>query len=113
MAAVEATKQDIFSGGGEAIVGKQAIVTGAEALIKSLQAEGVDVVFGYPGGAVLTIYDALYRSSLRHILTRHEQAAAHGADAYARVTGKPGVCIATSGPGATNLVTGFATAYMD
>ena len=113
MAAVEATKQDIFSGGGEAIVGKQAIMTGAEALIKSLQAEGVDVVFGYPGGAVLTIYDALYRSSLRHILTRHEQAAAHGADAYARVTGKPGVCIATSGPGATNLVTGLATAYMD
>ena len=86
MAAVEATKQDIFSGGGEAIVGKQAIMTGAEALIKSLQAEGVDVVFGYPGGAVLTIYDALYRSSLRHILTRHEQAAAHGADAYARAT---------------------------
>ena len=113
MAAVRATKQDIFQGGDEAIVGKQAMVTGAEALIKSLQAEGVDVVFGYPGGAVLAIYDGLYKSTLRHILTRHEQAAVHGADAYARVTGKPGVCIATSGPGATNLVTGLATAYMD
>ncbi|NLK07998.1 MAG: biosynthetic-type acetolactate synthase large subunit [Firmicutes bacterium] len=113
MAAVRATKQDIYHGGDAAIVETQTTITGAEALIKSLQAEGVDVVFGYPGGAVLNIYDALHQSSLRHILTRHEQAAAHAADAYARVTGKPGVCIATSGPGATNLVTGLATAYMD
>ncbi|MBO8137943.1 MAG: biosynthetic-type acetolactate synthase large subunit [Desulfotomaculum sp.] len=88
-------------------------VTGAEALIKALQDEGVDTVFGYPGGAVLPIYDALYDSGLNHILTRHEQGAAHAADGYARATGKPGVCIATSGPGATNLVTGIANAYMD
>lgn len=87
--------------------------TGAEILLKSLEAEGVDTVFGYPGGAVLTIYDALYFSNIRHILPRHEQGAAHAADGYARVTGKPGVVIATSGPGATNLVTGIANAYMD
>ncbi|MBM7853883.1 acetolactate synthase-1/2/3 large subunit [Desulfohalotomaculum tongense] len=88
-------------------------LTGAEALIKALQDEGVDTVFGYPGGAVLPIYDALYDSDLNHILTRHEQGAAHAADGYARATGKPGVCFATSGPGATNLVTGIANAYMD
>ena len=87
--------------------------SGAEILVKSLLEEGVDTVFGYPGGAVLEIYDALYKSPLRHILVRHEQGAAHMADAYARATGKPGVCFATSGPGATNLVTGIATAYMD
>ena len=113
LAAMEATRQSIYTGGDAAIVGREPVVTGAEALIRSLQAEGVEVVFGYPGGAVLSIYDELYRSSLRHILTRHEQGAAHAADAYARATGKPGVCIATSGPGATNLVTGLATAYMD
>jgi len=87
--------------------------TGAEILVQSLLAEGVDTIFGYPGGMVLPIYDALYDADLRHILTRHEQGAAHAADGYARASGKPGVCLATSGPGATNLVTGIANAYMD
>lgn len=86
---------------------------GAEILVDCLQDEGVEVIFGYPGGAVLGIYDALARSSIRHILVRHEQAAAHAADGYARATGKVGVCLATSGPGGTNLVTGIATAYVD
>ncbi|MEQ8236579.1 MAG: biosynthetic-type acetolactate synthase large subunit [Syntrophomonadaceae bacterium] len=86
---------------------------GADILMHCLQKEGVEVVFGYPGGAVLPIYDALYDSPIRHILVRHEQGAAHAADGYARASGKVGVCIATSGPGATNLVTGIATAYMD
>lgn len=86
---------------------------GGEALIKSLKDQGVDVVFGYPGGQVLPLYDMIYDSDLRHILVRHEQCAAHAADGYARASGKVGVCIATSGPGATNLVTGIATAYMD
>ena len=86
---------------------------GAEILLQCLQEEGVDTVFGYPGGAVLPIYDALFESSICHILARHEQGVAHAADGYARATGKVGVCIATSGPGATNLVTGIATAYMD
>jgi acetolactate synthase-1/2/3 large subunit len=91
------------------------LLTGAEILIKSLLDEGVDTVFGYPGGAVLNIYDQLYKynDKLRHVLTCHEQGASHAADGYARATGKVGVCIATSGPGATNLVTGIATAYMD
>ncbi|MDA8211918.1 MAG: biosynthetic-type acetolactate synthase large subunit [Clostridia bacterium] len=88
-------------------------LTGAEILVKSLEAEGVDTIFGYPGGGVLNIYDALYDCNLNHVLTRHEQGAAHAADGYARATGKPGVCLATSGPGATNLVTGLANAYMD
>lgn len=86
---------------------------GGEALIKSLKDQGVDVVFGYPGGQVLPLYDMIYDSDLKHILVRHEQCAAHAADGYARASGKVGVCIATSGPGATNLVTGIATAYMD
>ncbi|MBP2651173.1 MAG: acetolactate synthase, large subunit, biosynthetic type [Firmicutes bacterium] len=86
---------------------------GAEALIESLKNEGVEVVFGYPGGSVLTLYDALYKTKFPHVLTKHEQGAIHAADGYARVTGKVGVCIATSGPGATNLITGIATAYMD
>lgn len=87
---------------------------GADILIRCLKEQGVDTVFGYPGGCVLDIYDALYRDgSLKHILTAHEQGAAHAADGYARATGKTGVCFATSGPGATNLVTGIATAYMD
>ncbi|AFQ45015.1 biosynthetic-type acetolactate synthase large subunit [Desulfosporosinus meridiei] len=89
------------------------IITGAEAIIESLKNENVDVVFGYPGGSVLTLYDALYQAKFRHILTKHEQGAVHAADGYARATGKVGVVIATSGPGATNLVTGIATAYMD
>jgi acetolactate synthase-1/2/3 large subunit len=91
------------------------VKNGAEILIDALVEQGVDTIFGYPGGAVLNIYDALYKNSdrIRHILTAHEQGAAHAADGYARVTGKVGVCLATSGPGATNLVTGIATAYMD
>lgn len=89
------------------------IKTGAEILIDCLKKENVDVVFGYPGGQVIPLYDKLYGSSLKHILVRHEQGAAHAADGYARATGKVGVCIATSGPGATNLITGIATAYMD
>ena len=87
--------------------------TGARTLIEALQREGVDTIFGYPGGSVLPIYDELYDSSIRHILVRHEQAAAHAADGYARASGRVGVCLATSGPGACNLVTGIATAYMD
>ncbi|MED4585153.1 biosynthetic-type acetolactate synthase large subunit [Brevibacillus choshinensis] len=88
-------------------------VTGAETLLRCLLLEQVEYIFGYPGGAVLPIYDSLYGSYFKHILTRHEQGAIHAADGYARATGKPGVCIATSGPGATNLVTGIATAQMD
>ena len=90
-------------------------LTGAEIVIECLKEQGVDTVFGYPGGAILNVYDALYQhqNEIRHILTSHEQGAAHAADGYARSTGKTGVCLATSGPGATNLVTGIATAYMD
>ena len=88
---------------------------GATILMECLLEQQVDTVFGYPGGAVLNIYDALYayRDQIRHVMTAHEQGAAHAADGYARATGRVGVCIATSGPGATNLVTGIATAYMD
>ncbi len=89
-------------------------MTGSEILVRCLEELEVDTVFGYPGGAVIPLYDVLVESEkIRHVMVRHEQAAAHGADGYARVTGKTGVCIATSGPGATNLVTGIATAYMD
>ncbi len=90
-------------------------LNGAEIVIECLKEQGVDTVFGYPGGAILNVYDELYkhRDEIRHILTSHEQGAAHAADGYARATGKVGVCLATSGPGATNLVTGIATAYMD
>lgn len=88
-------------------------ITGAEILLECLEREGVEVIFGYPGGQVIPIYDKLYDSKIRNILVRHEQGAVHAADGYARSTGKPGVCLATSGPGATNLVTGIATAYMD
>jgi len=88
-------------------------LTGSQILLESLRLEGVETVFGYPGGAVINIYDDLYDSPIKHILTRHEQAAVHAADGYARTTGKVGVVIATSGPGATNTVTGIATAYMD
>lgn len=86
---------------------------GAEVLVRALEAQGVDTVFGYPGGAIMPVYDALVDAGFRHILVRHEQAAALAADGYARATGKVGVCLATSGPGATNLVTGIANAYMD
>ena len=90
-------------------------LTGSQILIECLKEQGVDTVFGYPGGAILNVYDELYKHSdeITHILTSHEQGAAHAADGYARATGKVGVCLATSGPGATNLVTGIATAYMD
>ena len=90
-------------------------LNGAEIVIECLKEQGVDTVFGYPGGAILNVYDELYKhcDEIRHILTSHEQGAAHAADGYARATGKVGVCLATSGPGATNLVTGIATAYMD
>ena len=90
-------------------------LNGAEILIECLKEQGVDTVFGYPGGAILNVYDELYKHSneIRHILTSHEQGASHAADGYARATGKVGVCFATSGPGATNLVTGIATAFMD
>ena len=90
-------------------------LNGSEVLVQVFLEQGVDTVFGYPGGAVLNIYDALYknRDKINHYMTAHEQGAAHAADGYARATGKTGVVIATSGPGATNLVTGIATAYMD
>ncbi|MCX5692931.1 MAG: biosynthetic-type acetolactate synthase large subunit [Candidatus Omnitrophica bacterium] len=88
-------------------------MNGAKILIESLKGEGVEIIFGYPGGQVLPIFDALYDADMKFILTRHEQGAAHAADGYARATGKVGVCLATSGPGATNLTTGIANAYMD
>ena len=88
---------------------------GAEVILECLKEQGVDTIFGYPGGTILNVYDALYKyqDDFKHILTSHEQGASHAADGYARATGKVGVCMATSGPGATNLVTGIATAYMD
>ena len=91
------------------------MLSGADIVVKTLIEQGCDVVFGYPGGQILNVYDSLYRyqSEITHILTAHEQGAAHAADGYARATGKVGVVIATSGPGATNLVTGIATAYLD
>ncbi|MEW6726446.1 MAG: biosynthetic-type acetolactate synthase large subunit [Bacillota bacterium] len=89
------------------------LLTGGQILLECLKEQGVETIFGYPGGAVLPIYDAIYDSDIRHILVRHEQAAAHAADGYARASGKVGVCLATSGPGATNLVTGIANAAMD
>lgn len=88
-------------------------MNGAAAMLQALEREGVDTVFGHPGGAIMPVYDALYDSPIRHILVRHEQAGAHAADAYYRASGRPGVCFATSGPGATNLITGLATAQMD
>lgn len=91
------------------------LLRGSQIVLECLREQKVDTIFGYPGGQVLEIYNALYdyQDSIRHILTSHEQGAAHAADGYARATGKVGVCLATSGPGATNLVTGIATAYMD
>lgn len=88
-------------------------LSGAEIMCRILAEEGVTTVFGYPGGAILPFYDALRQSPIQHILTAHEQGAAHAADGFARASGKVGVCIATSGPGATNLVTGLATAFLD
>src|SRR6185369_16279148 len=88
-------------------------VTGAQSLVRSLESLGVDVMFGIPGGAILPAYDPIFDSTVRHILVRHEQGAGHAATGYAQATGKVGVCLATSGPGATNLVTPIADAYMD
>ncbi|MBR3164630.1 MAG: thiamine pyrophosphate-binding protein, partial [Lachnospiraceae bacterium] len=90
-------------------------LNGSQIVMECLLEQGVDTVFGYPGGSILNVYDALYhyRDRIHHVRTSHEQGAAHAADGYARTTGKVGVCFATSGPGATNLVTGLATAYMD
>src|SRR6056300_417988 len=90
-------------------------ISGAEAIIHCLLAEGVDLIYGYPGGAIMPVYDELYKfqDKLTHILTRHEQGATHAAQGYARVSGKVGVCIATSGPGATNMITGIADAHID
>ena len=88
-------------------------ITGAQAIVKCLQEEGVKTIFGFPGGAVLDLYDQLYSADIQHVLVRHEQGAVHAADAYSRVTGEVGVALLTSGPGATNGVTGIATAYMD
>ena len=89
-------------------------LSGAQIIVQSLKAEGVEYVFGYPGGAVIEIYDAIFQlNKFKHILTRHEQAAVHAADAYARVSGKVGVALVTSGPGVTNALTGIATAYSD
>src|ERR1700738_4760502 len=90
-------------------------MNGAEAILRSLLLEGVHTLFGYPGGAIMPTYDALYhfQNELRHILVRHEQGAIHAAEGYARITGKPAVCMATSGPGATNLITGIADAMLD
>jgi acetolactate synthase-1/2/3 large subunit len=107
------TKRDLNT---KVVPGKdQEQISGAEALLKCLIEEGVDTIFGYPGGAIMPVYDKLldYEDRLRHILTRHEQGAAHAAQAYAMVTGRPGVCFATSGPGATNLITGIANAFLD
>jgi len=90
------------------------LLSGADMLIRSLQDEGVEYIYGYPGGAALHIYDALFRQDkVKHILVRHEQAAVHMADGYARATGLPGTVLVTSGPGATNTITGIATAFMD
>ena len=88
-------------------------LTGAQIVFRALQEEGVDTIFGYPGGAVLDVYNELPQTNIRHILVRHEQGAVHAADGYARASGDVGVCLVTSGPGATNTVTGIASAYMD
>lgn len=92
---------------------KSPVTTGAESVIRALENDGIEAVFGVQGGAIMPVYDALYHSDIRHITMAHEQGAAHAADAYATVKNKPGVCMATSGPGATNLVTGLADANMD
>ncbi|MCJ7806844.1 MAG: thiamine pyrophosphate-binding protein, partial [Clostridia bacterium] len=92
---------------------KEKMIKGSAMILAALEKEGVEIIFGFPGGAVLPLYDQLYDAPIKHLLVRHEQAAVHAADGYARVTGRPGVVFATSGPGATNLVTGIANAYMD
>src|SRR6202521_3392851 len=107
------TRANVLAEAGDSGDCKRCQMKGAEFLVRALEHEGVEIIFGYPGGAIMPVYDALLDSKIRHILVRHEQAAALAADGYARVTGKVGVCMATSGPGATNLVTGVANAYMD
>ena len=111
---MEISKAEIASAAAASAGGQSQELTGAEVLIKALQAEGVNYIWGYPGGAVLYIYDALYKQdTIQHVLVRHEQAAVHAADGFARATGEVGVALVTSGPGLTNAVTGIATAYMD
>src|SRR5262249_35056596 len=105
------TRVDTVATRGRVVVDEP--MTGAASLVRSLEALGVEVVFGIPGGAILPAYDPLFDSSVRHILVRHEQGAGHAATGYAQATGRVGVCMATSGPGATNLVTPIADAYMD
>ena len=110
---MEISKAEIASASSVALAAPQELM-GAEIMVKALQAEGVKYLWGYPGGAVLYIYDALYKqNTIEHVLVRHEQAAVHAADGYARATGEVGVALVTSGPGVTNAVTGIATAYMD
>src|SRR5438105_9199491 len=111
---MEISKAEITSAAAAASAGQTQDLRGAEILVKALQAEDVKYVWGYPGGAVLHIYDAFYKQdTIQHVLVRHEQAAVHAADGYARATGDVGVALVTSGPGVTNAVTGIATAYMD
>ena len=111
---MEISKAEIASAAAATAAGQTEELRGAEILVKALQAEGVKYVWGYPGGAVLHIYDAFYKQdTIQHVLVRHEQAAVHAADGYARATGDVGVALVTSGPGVTNAVTGIATAYMD
>ncbi|MEJ7688186.1 MAG: thiamine pyrophosphate-binding protein, partial [Variovorax sp.] len=111
---MEISKAELASAAAAATGSQTQELMGAEVLIKALQAEGVQYVWGYPGGAVLYIYDALYKQdTIQHVLVRHEQAAVHAADGFARATGDVGVALVTSGPGLTNAVTGIATAYMD
>lgn len=110
----EIKKTEVVDDGIGSLTGEKELMSGAEMVVHALEEEGVDVIFGFPGGQVLPLYDALYDSKkLRHILVRHEQGAVHAADGYARTSHKAGVCIVTSGPGATNIVTGLANAYMD
>jgi acetolactate synthase I/II/III large subunit len=110
---MEITQAEIASAAA-ASAAKDQELRGAEILVKALQAEGVKYIWGYPGGAVLHIYDAFYKQdTIQHVLVRHEQAAVHAADGYARATGDVGVALVTSGPGVTNAITGIATAYMD
>ena len=111
---MEITKAELASAAAASTGASTSELRGAEILVKSLQAEGVKYIWGYPGGAVLHIYDAFFKQdTIQHVLVRHEQAAVHAADGYARATGDVGVALVTSGPGVTNAVTGIATAYMD
>jgi len=112
---VTKTKEKKMPLGGNGVLPRVKKISGAEAVIRCLLAEGVNTIFGYPGGAIMPVYDALlnFEDEIRHILPRHEQGAIHAAEGYARVTRKTGVCVATSGPGATNLITGLGDAILD